>query len=150
MPRMEKPSGLGLRYDVSGSSGTYNGTTYSEINLGLNYFISEWWVWRNSLFQRFSSGDTVSGLDSSIRFGNRMDSNTGMALDFFIGPGVRLASHSANAAFAEAGIGFKLGGIYLGVGYKYMEYFAPAEVAGITLPKSDSQLFFVVGGGGNL
>lgn len=151
MPRMEKSSGLGLRYDVSGSSGTYNGESYSEINLGLNYQISNWWLWRNALFQRFGSNiQTVTGLDSSVRFGSRIDSQSGAGIDFFIGPGVRLASQSANAYFAEAGIGFRLGGLYLGVGYKYLQYFSPGNVSGITLPKNDSQLFFAVGGGGNL
>ena len=152
MPRMEERSGLGLRYDAGATSGTYNGQTYSEINLGLSYQINKWFMWRNSVFQRVGSEiKQVTGLDSSLRVGTSVNSDTNnLGFDIYAGPGVRLVSDTYNSYFAEAGIGFKIFGIYAGIGGKYLEYFKAREENGVTLPKNDSQVFIAIGGGGNL
>jgi hypothetical protein len=150
MPRMSAPSGSGWKYDVSASTGKYNDATYSEINLGLSYQISDWWLWRNAAFQRFGTGsNSVTGLDTSLRLGNQIKNADGTSgLDFFIGPGYRFASNDASALFAEGGLGFKFLGIYLGVGLKSLQYVKTREDDGRELPKSDTQLFLVLGGGG--
>jgi hypothetical protein len=152
MQRLNDPVGSGWRYDAGATSGNYNGTTYSEINLGLSYQLNKWMVWRNAAFQRFGSDrDTVTGLDTSLRLGTRMDSNSSnFGIDMYAGPGLRFASDSYNSYFAEAGIGFKFFGIYAGIGAKYMQYMKAREENGVTLPKNDQQVFIAIGGGGNL
>jgi hypothetical protein len=153
MPRLSSPkSGSELKYDVGASSGTYNGDTYTEVNLGLNWQLGSWFVWRNAAFQRFGSGpNSVTGIDTSFRIGNDIQSDGGgLGMNFYIGPGLRFATNDASAGFAEAGIGFRLGGIFLGVGAKAMQYFKTRTDDGKDLPKSDNQVFFVLGGGGTL
>lgn len=140
-----------LTYDLSLSAGTYNKLSYTEANLGLNWSIHDWLVWRNALFSRFGSGfDTVAGLDTSIRAVQDFRSDSGVfGLDFFAGPGLRFASPNSNAAFAEAGIGFKLGGLYLGGGIKSLYYVSERKDSlGNTLDKNDTLFFIILSGGG--
>ena len=109
-----------LIYDISGSQSTQNGRTYQEINLGLNWKLSDWLIFRNSAFQRQAQDqDTVYGLDSSLRFETKFqnDQET-LGLKLFGGPGVRIASEKSNAYFAEAGLSIKLGGINIGADRK--------------------------------
>jgi hypothetical protein len=153
MPRLTEPTGgSSFKYDISASSGTYNGAQYTEINLGLNWQLSDWLVWRNAAFNRFGSGmNSITGLDTSMRIGNNVASDDGgLGMEFFIGPGYRFASNDASALFAEAGLGFKIAGIYLGVGAKSLQYVKTREEDGRELPKGDTQIFFVIGGGGSL
>ncbi len=143
-----------ITYDVSGSTGTYNSRTYNEITLGLNWFFSDWFVWRNAAFSRQSSSseETYQGLDSSARLTTTLgDPQEGLSLTAFGGPGVRLASKNKNAAFAEAGLSIKLGGIRIGAGAKVLEYFSTQkDSTGVTLPKGDTQYFVTISGGGVL
>lgn len=145
-----------ITYDVSGSSGTYNSSPYTEFTLGLNWIFDDWLTWRNSAFTRNSSASTesYSGLDSSLRlsteFGEPQDT---FGVNAFIGPGVRLASKDNNAAFAEAGITFRIGGLRLGVGGKALAYFANRDDGtgtNTSLPKNDTQFFVTISGGGTL
>lgn len=153
MPKLSKPKGgSDFKYDVSASSGKYNDTTYTEINLGLNWQLSDWLVWRNAAFNRFGSGtNSITGLDTSLRVGSDVSSDDGtFGMEFFVGPGYRFASNDASAFFAEAGLGFKVAGIYLGVGAKSLQYVKTRQESGVDLPKSDTQVFIVLGGGGSL
>jgi hypothetical protein len=142
-----------LRYDISAGSGRYNDETYSEITAGLNWGFSEWWTWRNALFHRFGTvTDSISGLDTSLRLGNSfVTDGGGLGFNFFAGPGYRFASSDASAVFGEAGFGFKVAGIYLGVGLKSL-YYARTRLdsAGNELPKNDNMFFLVLAGGGAL
>lgn len=139
-------------YDMSGSSGTQNGVSYSEIKLGLNWYVTDWLNWRNALFTRFGSNiKSVNGLDSSLlaTYDLRNDSDT-LGVQAFVGPGVRIASEDNNAATATAGVIFTLGGIRLGGGAQYLSYFKTRKDAeGLDLPKSDTQYFIVIAGGGS-
>lgn len=142
-----------VTYDVSGAQGTYNSVSYTEITLGLNWQIEEWFTWRNSVFSRQGSGlETVQGLDSSARFQTSASTEGGgFGIDAFAGPGLRFASKSNNAVFGEAGLTFRLGGLRLGVGAKVLNYIADREdPAGTKLPRNDTQYFITIAGGGTL
>ena len=142
--------GSRLTYDLGASTGSYGGASYSEINLGLNWYFADWMSWRNAVFTRQGTGQNTSGLDTSLRFEyNNAGENFGVKA--FAGPGYRFASKSLSAAFAEAGLVFKLGGISIGAGAKTMVYTSPGEDSvGTTLPKQDTSYFLILGGGGVL
>lgn len=141
-----------LSYDLGGGSGSYNGETYTEITLGLNWNVEDWLNWRNAAFTRSGAGGSVNGLDSSLRLQGKMASEGGgLGVDGFIGPGVRLATNDNTAVFGEAGLVFTLGGLHIGGGAKALTYIANRTDAasGVDLPKSDTQLFIILGGGGS-
>lgn len=142
-----------LSYDVSASTGSYNGFSYSEIHLGLNWGFNEYIVWRNSVFSRFGSYiETVNGLDSSLRF--VFDTRTedgGLGLALFGGPGYRFATAKNSAAFGEAGISLLFGGLRIGFGVKSFYYADPGQDSlGRNLPKTDTNYFIILAGGGTL
>lgn len=140
-------------YDVSASSGTENNNTYSEVKLNLNWFLTDWLNWKNGVFTRFGSKvQSVSGLDSSLLASYDVKNESGtLGFQTFVGPGVRLASADNNAATAEAGVIFTLGGVRLGGGAKYLSYFKTREDENRTeLPKNETQYFIVLSGGGSL
>lgn len=142
-----------LTYDISGSQSTQNGNRYSEINLGLNWYLQDWLIWRNSAFQRQGDNiDPIYGLDSSMRLQQEwLNDDRTLGFKIFGGPGVRAASSDSNAYFGEAGVGFRLGGINLGAGVKNIKYFSTRkDKDGVTLPKDENQVFFTVSGGGAL
>lgn len=146
-------SGSSVTYDVSASFGNYNNATYNEINLGLNWLLSDYLNWRNSLFNRFGENITsVSGLDSSLRLQTTVSSDEEtFGLHAFLGPGVRLASDNWNAYFGEAGLVFKLGGLKIGAGIKAMTYVDHRkDKSNKELPQNDQQVFLILSGGGIL
>lgn len=141
-----------FHYDLSAGSGRYNDVSYAEVTAGLNWQFSEWWTWRNAVFHRFGSDiDSITGLDTSVRLGNAFGTKGGdFGVDFYVGPGLRFASSNANAVFGEAGVGFKIVGLYLGVGMKSLYYTQPrVSSSGIDLPKNDTQVYLVLAGGGS-
>jgi len=139
-------------YDVSASSGTQNSDTYSELKLNLNWYLTDWLNWRNGVFTRFGNNiQSVSGLDSSLlaAYDVKNESRT-LGFQAFAGPGVRIASADNNAATAEAGVIFTLGGIQIGGGAKYLSYFKNREDENqVPLPKNETQYFIVLAGGGS-
>lgn len=142
-----------ITYDVSGSQSTQNGNSYQEINVGLNWFLQDWLVWRNSAFQRQGNNiDAIYGIDSSMRLQQEwLNESRTLGFKIFGGPGVRLASSDSNASFGEAGVGFRLGGLMLGAGIKSLHYFSTREDKdGIKLPQDENQVFFTISGGGVL
>ena len=142
-----------ITYDVSASLGEQNGNQYQEINLGVNWVMNSFLNWRNALFTRMGNNVTsVSGLDSSLRLQltSLNDDNT-FGVHAFLGPGVRVATENYNAAFGEAGLIFKLGGIQLGAGIKSLQYFENRENKDkVVLPKNENQVFIILSGGGVL
>lgn len=138
-------------YDVSGSSGSKNGNSYSEIHLGLNYMPEQWFNWRNSLFSQFGSNmDTIYGLDSSALFSYDVyNTNRTAGFEVFAGPGVRVATEDANALTGKAGIAIALAGIRVGGGVQYLRYFENRyDKDGGDLGKDDTQVFITISGGG--
>jgi hypothetical protein len=139
-------------YDLGASTGTYNSYSYSEITIGLNYYLTNFLIWRNALFTRMGSGiDSASGLDTSARF--FFDSQGGpgdFGFALFAGPGYRISNEKNSAFFAEGGAILKLGGLNIGGGVKSMIYSNPGKDSrGNDLPKSDNILFIILGGGGS-
>lgn len=142
-----------LTYDLGGAAGTYVGQSYTEINLGLNWKLTDYLIWRNSVFARMVTGaDNLYGLDTSLRLQHYVASQDGrFGLGFFGGPGYRFSKTSASAIFAEAGVQVKLGGINLGGGVKYFNYPNPGNDAnGTKLPSNDTVYFLILSGGGAL
>ncbi len=142
-----------LTYDLGGAAGTYVGQSYTEINLGLNWKLTDYLVWRNSVFARMVSGaDNLYGLDTSLRLQHFVSSEDGkFGLGFFGGPGYRFSKVNASALFAEAGVQVKLGGLSIGGGVKYFNYANPGtDSKGAKLPSSDTVYFLILAGGGAL
>lgn len=146
-------SAQSLTWDLGASTGSYNGIGYSEVNLGVNWSFTDYLIWRNSVFSRFpSTGDGVQGLDSSLRLHHAVYSDDGtFGLGFFGGPGYRFSSAAYSAAFAEAGLLVKLGGLQIGGGVKAFRYSNPGtDLTGAALPPDDVTYFIILSGGGAL
>jgi hypothetical protein len=140
-----------LTYDIGAALGNYGGKSYTELNLGLNWYITQNLNWRNAAFSRF--GDTSnSGLDSSMRFETSSVSQDGTyGSHFFAGPGVRISNSSNTGLFGEAGASFRLGGLVLGGGVKSIYYGSPGkDSVGGNLPNNDTTFFLILGGGGTI
>lgn len=142
-----------MSYDIGAATGTENNSSYTEMNLALNWYVVDWLNWRNAVFTRFGSEVTsVSGLDTSL-LGIYEAYTEGYTFGFkaFAGPGLRFASANNNAATAEAGLIFKLGGIQIGGGARYMSYYNTREDRyRRVLPQDETQYFIVLAGGGSL
>lgn len=142
--------GSTLTYDLGASAGSYGGQSYSEIDVGLNWYVQDWLNWRNAVFSRFGSGQTNAGLDTSLRLeSNNQGENFG--LKAFVGPGYRFSTQELSAAFGEAGVIFRVGGLSIGGGLKAMYYPNPGlDSRGDRLSRTDTTYFLIVGGGGVL
>ncbi len=139
-------------YDVGAATGSENGNAYSEINIALNWYLTDWLNWRNAAFTRFGSNITsVSGLDSALLATyESFSEDKSIGVRAFAGPGVRIASANNSAATAEAGVIFKLAGIQIGGGARYLSYFSAREnTSNVVLPKDETQMFIVLAGGGS-
>lgn len=141
-----------VSYDLSGSAGSRDGESYSEIHLGLNYFPVNWFNWRNSVFTQFGSQmNTVYGLDTAGLFNYEFyNSSRTLGIELYAGPGLRFASENSNAAFGVAGITFGLGGLRIGGGVQQFQYFEDRKDKNdFTLNKSETQYFITLSGGGS-
>ncbi len=146
-------SAQNMSYDISGASGSRDGESYSEIHLGLNYWVNDWFNWRNSVFTQFGSNiDSVFGLDTAGLFNYALYTQSRqIGLELFAGPGLRFATENSNAAFGKAGVTFALAGLRLGVGVQAFHYFEDrTDKQGRTFNKDETQLFFTISGGGSL
>lgn len=136
--------------DIGGASGTYNGKTYSEINLGVNLNFTDWLTWRNAGFKRFSSSPEkeVTGLDSTMRLISTTRFDSG-AFRLFVGAGYRFADPSEkNALVGEAGLGISVGRFSLGGGAKYLKYDkVQFDSNGVETKKDDINYFITIAGG---
>lgn len=144
--------GSRFTYDASGSSGTRDGSSYSEVHLGLNWYMDDWFNWRNSIFTQFGANiKTVSGLDSEALF--KFDvytENRGLGLEFYAGPGVRLADQKSNAVFGKAGLTLGLGGLRIGGGIQALHYLEDRiDSNNNMLNKDEVQTFITLSGGGS-
>lgn len=151
MESSQEGSDSKFTWDIGGSTGSYNGLSYTEINLGLNWSFSDYLVWRNALFSRVRQGsETVNGLDSSLRLQYTLASEDGgVALSLFGGPGYRVATRDASAAFVEAGAEGKLGGLRVGASAKMIFLPNPGtDVNGDSLPKQDIVYTITLSGNG--
>ncbi len=139
-----------LTYDLGASTGTYNENSYSEINLGLNWYLTEHVVWRNSLFTRFGSNiDGSSGLDTSARWVANTPASENFVFGVFAGPGYRISNKENSGIFAEAGFLLKAFGLGAGLGFKSLTYNSPGTNSnGTERAKTDTTIFIILAGGG--
>ena len=140
-------------FDISGSSGNYNGKTYTELHLGVNMNFAEWLVWRNAAFKRTSPGvgQDLTGIDTSLRFVlNTQVQEAGIKI--FAGPGYRWAAPSEkNALFGEAGAGIQLGRFGAAAGLRYLRYDRPqSNSIGDVTKQEDMTYFITIAGGAGL
>lgn len=146
-------SGSSLSYDLSGGSGSRDGETYSEIHLGLNWFVYDWLNWRNSIFTQFGSETkTIYGLDSATLFNvEAYTSNRSLGIELYAGPGLRLASENSNAVFGKAGVTLALGGLRIGAGVQANHYLEDrTDKNNRVLGKDETQYFIILAGSGSL
>lgn len=145
VPSSEERSGR-ITYDIGISSGSSNNISYTEANLGLNWWFHESFAWRNSFFGRFQTGlENIYGLDTSIRGSHTMELGEASSVNVFLGPGWRFVNKGKNAPIAEGGVVMRLGGLSIGGGVK--------AVFNKVVDKSmedDIQYFIILGGGGTL
>lgn len=139
--------------DLGGSAGTYNGRTYSEVNLGVNINFTDWLTWRNAGFKRFSSqGDIdITGLDSTLRLIS-ISKFEGGSFRVFAGAGYRFANPSEkNATLGEAGLGIQVGRFGISGGAKYLKYDkVQLDSAGAETKRDDLVYFVTLSGGAGL
>ncbi|MEZ0393225.1 MAG: hypothetical protein ACAH59_13480 [Pseudobdellovibrionaceae bacterium] len=143
-----KPS---FTYDLGASTGNYNNRSYTEIQLGLNWFLQEYFIWRNALFTRFGTGsESAAGLDTSARLNyDSPGENGGLGLNVFAGPGYRISKTENTGVFGEAGITLRASGLAVGVGVKSIQYNSPGtDSLGRDLPKTDTSVFLILAAGG--
>lgn len=137
-------------FDVSGSSGNYNGKTYTELHIGINMNFAEWLIWRNAAFKRISPGveKDMTGLDSGLRFVlNTQVQEAGIKI--FAGPGYRWADPSEkNAFFGEAGAGLQLGRVGASAGMRYLRYDKAQMSSGGEVTKQEDLTYFITIAGG--
>ena len=105
--------------DLGISSGSSNGSSFFEVNLGVNYAINDWLIYRNAPFYR-SQGEASSsfGLDSSLNVIKGLELSAQVKTQFMLGSGLRVRSDSKAAPFVEAGLGLYLGPVNLDFGVK--------------------------------
>ncbi len=141
-----------LTYDLSGGVGSYNGNSYTEIDVGLNWWMKDWLNWRNSVFTQFGSTiNTVYGLDTALMVqGSLFTEGRGFGVDVFAGPGLRFASEDSNGAFGKAGLVLNLGGLRIGGGAQVTHYYsARKDKNDVKLPDDEVQYFIILSGGGS-
>ena len=145
-PRYDDDRAGRVTYDIGVSSGTTNDISYTEANLGLNWWFHQSFAWRNSFFGRFQTGvDTVYGVDTSVRGSHTFELSEASHLNVFAGPGWRFANKGGNAPIAEGGVVLRLGGLSIGGGAKAIFHEVVDKNA-----ENDVQYFIILGGGGTL
>lgn len=149
-PSREKPL---VDIDLGFSTGNYNGSTFSEVNLGVNLNFTDWLTWRNSGFKRFGSTQTkeITGLDSTLRLISTNHFDGGL-FRLFGGAGYRFTDDSnKNALVGEGGVGLQVGRIGLGAGVKYLKYDKTQHDSNkIEMSNSEVIYFVALSGGASL
>lgn len=139
-----------LTWDLGAAMGSYGGSSYTEVNLGVNWHLTDYLIWRNAGFGRFSELENITGLDTSARFHTFLGSeDASLGVGLFGGPGYRFSQTHYSAAFAEAGLILKLVAFQIGGGVKQFYYPHPGtDAQGKRLANSDTVIFLILSGGG--
>lgn len=131
--------------DLGLSSGTFNNVNYTEVDLGLNLYLSPNLDIRNAVFNRIASEDqNFFGLDTSVRgVYSSLPANFGFTT--FAGPGARIPSKGSVTPFAEGGLILSIAGFGVGAGAKL--------IANSWVNKgmqNETQVFIILAGSGAL
>jgi hypothetical protein len=119
-PKHSDPPFKRLRLDMGGAGGSFQGQSFFEASVGLEYFMMERLSWRNSFFYRFAGVLRDSfGLDSSVRGNGNLPLGS-LRLRGLIGAGYRFASPAGSAPFMEVGASAALGGFDVGLVTKFI------------------------------
>ncbi len=132
-----------VTYDLGIAQGDYSNETYTEAEIGLGLFFSQYLEWRNGIFARFTQDESNTyGLDSSVR-GIISAGGDRFGVTAYAGPGYRLASQGDSAPLVEGGLVFHITGFSIGVGVKsILDSWIHSGVG------NDTQIVLIVGGGG--
>ena len=134
-----------MTFDIGGSFGSYGDQSYTELNLGLNTYFSEYFAWRNAVFGRFSQqSENIFGLDTSLR-GIYSYGLGGTGFTAFAGPGYRFVNRGSSAPLLEGGLVLHLAGLSIGGGVKTV--LTSVVQSGV---KNDTQYFIILAGSGSL
>jgi len=141
-----------VTYDLGAGVGTYySDSTYTEVHVGLNWYMEDWLNWRNAIFTQFGSEiNTVVGLDTALlpRAG-LYTSGHDFGVDVFAGPGLRFATQNFNAVFGEAGLIFTVAGLHIGAGVQALHYVSSRQdKENRALPADETLLMLILSGGG--
>jgi hypothetical protein len=117
----ESPSFKRFSIDIGGSS-NFSGTSGAyEANLGINFFILEWLVFRNAPFYRMQTGLSAQyGLDSSLQGRYSVQVIEGVTPNVQLGAGYRLINSGTSAPFFEGGAGINVKGLQVGATAKLL------------------------------
>lgn len=134
-----------ITFDLGASTGSVNGYSYSELNLGVNAYMTDYFAWRNAGFARLQTGEkNIYGLDSSLR--GIFDVSGSLAgFTAFGGPGFRFVNEGDNVPFIEGGLVLRGAGLSIGGGAK--TFFNSVIRSGAP---NDTQYFLILAGGGSL
>lgn len=134
-----------LTFDLGFSAGQSNSTSYTEMNLGINYYFYRWLALRGSFFGRFIEGaDNINGLDVSTRGIWAAGLGNQFAMTTFAGPGFRVLSDEGVFPFLEGGLILRFFGMTLGGGVKSV------FINDSNGQREDRQYFLVLSGGGSI
>lgn len=104
------------------------------------------------MFTQFGTNlNTVWGLDTTGLFKTEFyTQGRGAGIELFAGPGLRLANEKSTAALGTAGVTLALGGLRIGGGATYLNYFETRkDKQDQNLPKDEVQYFITLSGGGS-
>ncbi len=106
--------------DLGGSSNFNQDSSVFEANVGVNYYVMRWLVWRNAPFYRSQTGmNAAFGLDSSLQGVFRERLAEGIEPNLRLGGGYRVINIGGSSApFLEGGAGLNVQGITVGASAK--------------------------------
>jgi len=137
-----KKSGKKITFDLGLSSGASNGSGYLELNLGVNYYLKPWLIFRNAPFYRRAVGESkIFGLDSSLNGVTSLELGKVAGVNFLAGGGYRFRNVGTSAPFLEGAVGVNLAGFGIQLGIKQI-YNSMIDEA------SDNETQFIVQAGG--
>lgn len=99
-------------FDLNGSMGQRNNTTYQEFGLGFDAYFYRWMAWRNQFFAH-TGAEKIYGLDMSERMSYEFARS---GIHAFGAPGFRFAGGGEAAPFLEGGLSVNLGDLKLSAG----------------------------------
>ncbi len=131
-------------WDLGAAAGSYDNRTYSEVQLGVNWYFLNWLAWRNAGFMRFVNPENIYGLDTSMRASVSPNILHAVGFTLFGGPGYRFQSKGDAVPFLEGGLELHMFGLNIGGGAKSLMY-----SLNDSKKSNDVQYFLILSGSGS-